>query len=49
MKTRKLVCGVGVNDSDYVVVEWETTVINGKQKQGESVDLSFLPSLDEYD
>ena len=33
MKTRKLVCGVGVNDSDYVVVEWETTVVNGKQKR----------------
>ena len=34
MKTRKLVCGVGTNDSDYAVVEFETIgYVNGKQKQ----------------
>ena len=33
MKTRKLVRGVGVNDSDYAVVEFETIVVNGKQKK----------------
>ena len=33
MKTRKLVSGVGVNDSDYVTQKWETIIANGKQKQ----------------
>lgn len=34
MKTRKLVCGVGVNDADYVVVKWEEIGhIDGKRKQ----------------
>ena len=33
MKTRKLVCGIGINDADYAVVEFETIVVNGKQKQ----------------
>ena len=33
MKTRKLVCGVGNNDSDYVVTKFETIVVNGKLKQ----------------
>lgn len=29
----KLVCGVGINDADYVVEKRETTVVNGKGKQ----------------
>ena len=34
MKVKKLVCGVGINDSDYAVVKWETIgYVNGKQKQ----------------
>lgn len=34
MKTRKLVCGVGVNDADYVVQRKETVgYVDGKQKQ----------------
>ena len=33
MRTRKLVYGVGVNDADYAVVEFETIVVNGKRKQ----------------
>lgn len=34
MKTRKLVCGVGINDSDYAVQKFETIgYVNGKQKQ----------------
>lgn len=34
MKIRKLVRGVGVNDSNYAVVEWETIgYVNGKQKR----------------
>jgi len=34
MKTRKLVCGVGVNDADYAVVKWETVgYVDGKRKQ----------------
>lgn len=34
MKTRKLVCGVGVNDADYVVQRKETTgYVDGKRKQ----------------
>ena len=33
MKIEKLVCGVGINDADYVVVEWETIgYVNGKRK-----------------
>lgn len=34
MKTRKLVRGVGINDADYVVKEWETIgYVNGKRKR----------------
>lgn len=34
MKTRKLVCGIGINDADYVVQRKETTgYVGGKQKQ----------------
>ena len=34
MNPRKLVCGVGINDADYAVVEWETIgYVNGKQNQ----------------
>ena len=33
MKLRKLVYGVGVNDADYAVTEWETIVVNGVRKQ----------------
>lgn len=33
MKTKKLVCGVGINDADYVVQKWEITVVNGKRKR----------------
>ena len=34
MKTRKLVHGVGINDSDYVVQKWETIgYVDGKQKK----------------
>ena len=34
MKTRKLVCGVGVNDADYVVQRKETIgYVDGKRKQ----------------
>ena len=33
MKTRKLVCGVGINDADYDTQKWETIVVNGKQKR----------------
>ena len=32
-KNKKLVFGIGVNDANYVVQEWETTVVNGKQKK----------------
>lgn len=33
-KPKKLVCGVGINDADYVVVKYETIgYANGKQKQ----------------
>lgn len=31
MKAKKLVCGVGINDADYVVTEYETTEVNGKR------------------
>lgn len=31
--TLKLVHGVGINDADYVVTEWETIEVDGKQKQ----------------
>lgn len=34
MKIRKLVCGVGINDADYVVKKQETIgYVNGKRKQ----------------
>lgn len=33
MKIRKLVCGVGVNDADYVTQKWETAIVDGKKKQ----------------
>src|SRR5690554_4487480 len=33
MKTRKLVCGVGINDADYVVQKNETTIVNGKRNR----------------
>jgi hypothetical protein len=33
MKPKKLVCGVAVNDADYVVVKHETTEVNGVQKR----------------
>ena len=34
MKPRKLVCGVGINDADYVVNKFETIgYVGGKQKQ----------------
>ena len=33
MKTRKLVHGVGVNDTDYAVTKWETIIVNSKQKK----------------
>lgn len=33
MKTRKLVCGVGINDADYAVTKWETIIADGKKKQ----------------
>lgn len=29
----KLVCGVGINDADYVFQKWETIIVNGKRKQ----------------
>ena len=31
--TRKLVFGVGINDADYAVTEYETTEVNGVRKQ----------------
>lgn len=33
MKPKKLVCGVGINDAEYVVQRKETIVVNGKKKQ----------------
>ena len=33
MKTKKLVYGVGVNDSGYVVQKFETIIVDGKQKR----------------
>ena len=34
MKPKKLVCGVGINDADYVVKKWETIgYADGKQKR----------------
>ena len=32
MKEKRLVCGVGVNDADYMVQEWKYWCENGKQK-----------------
>ena len=29
----KLVCGVGINDADYVTQKWETIEVDGKQKR----------------
>ena len=31
--TPRLVCGVGINDADYVVQKWETIEVNGVRKQ----------------
>ena len=33
MKAKKLVFGVGINDADYAVTEWETIEVNGVRKQ----------------
>lgn len=34
MKIRKLVCGIGINDANYVVNKWETVgYVNGKRKR----------------
>ena len=33
MKIEKLVCGVGINDADYVTQKWETIEVNVKQKR----------------
>lgn len=33
MKAKKLVCGVGINDADYLVKKWETINTNGKRKR----------------
>ena len=34
MKIRKLICGVGINDADYVVQKWEKIgYVDGKQKR----------------
>jgi len=33
LSTPKLVYGVGINDADYAVTEWETIEVNGKQKR----------------
>lgn len=33
VKTKKLVCGVGINDAGYVVQKFETIEVGGKQKQ----------------
>ena len=30
---KRLVYGVGINDADYAVTKWETTVVNGVQKR----------------
>ena len=33
LDTQKLVFGVGINDADYAVTEWETIEVNGVRKQ----------------
>lgn len=33
MKKKKLVCGAGTNDSDYVTQKFETIIVDGKQKR----------------
>lgn len=33
MKQKKLVCGVGINDADYVIQKNEVIQVNGKRKQ----------------
>ena len=33
MKPRKVVCGVGINDADYVTRKFETIEVNGKRKK----------------
>lgn len=33
MKAKKLIHGVGINDADYAIVKFETTIVNGKQKR----------------
>lgn len=33
MKIRKLVCGIGINDADYVVKTMETIIVNGERKR----------------
>ena len=33
MNIKKLVCGVGINDADYVVKKWETIEVDGKMKK----------------
>ena len=33
MKPKKLVCGVGINDAGYVVMEFETIIVDGKRKR----------------
>ena len=30
---KKLVCGVGINDTDYVTQKFATIIVNGKRKQ----------------
>ena len=31
--SKKLVYGIGINDADYAVTEWETIEVNGKRKK----------------
>lgn len=45
--TPKLVCGVGVNDADYVVTERETIEVNGVRKR--RLELSILLSSEQTD
>ena len=33
MRTKKLICGVGNNNADYVVKKYETNVVDGKKKR----------------
>ena len=42
-KVKKLVCGVGINDADYVVKVWETIgYVDGKQKQKQKQKLIWI-------